>query len=451
MRRATIALVLVSLLLAPVVGAGGAIATPTSTQETTGVSGALGASSSMVQTDGNNSTENTTATATPTPTPTPATVSESGPETAQTVRILPVQLNREFVSVSVETPGEIYNTSGPFAIFSVSEPVDQAAIQQPGATATVLEGGRQVKVEYEPDAAPVGGQSLYQLELYWSDGSSKSVDLYAERTSVDVGSAEMTKYRPLVLDILRDAEENGYERSPEGAEEHYKDVKSTAQLLDSLFTEQAARLFASLISIISNPLGIAAVLVSAAVLAYWQLSRNRSVLDILSNDSGKSARLRERLWIQYKRSQQTAAEEPLRELKGVGEMGEIYWKDAYGVDTVAGLAELFRQGMPVRRDGEIKHVGGVEDLDVESIHSSWLEAVCRDHRLPSVEVALAHGKTALRRMVSEYGMAHIYDETYETTRELLDELDESRDVSRYSAEGPSRSSFGAGDPAPGDD
>jgi len=47
MKRALLAVVLFSLLAAPVLGAGGAVATPGSAQETTGVSGALGASLSF--------------------------------------------------------------------------------------------------------------------------------------------------------------------------------------------------------------------------------------------------------------------------------------------------------------------------------------------------------------------------------------------------------------------
>ncbi len=360
--------------------------------------------------------------------------------------MLPVQFEPEYLSVETAKQGERYNTSGPFAIFSFSEPVDQVAVRQPKATATVLEGGRQVRVSYDPDAAPVGSQSLYTLEVYFSDGSSKTLELYAERTSVDVGSAEMRKYRPLILDILDDAEDAGYDRDPEGAESHYTDVKETAQLLNSLFVEQAIRLMGSVFGILANPLGIASILAIAAIVTYWMLSRNRAMLELLTNDAGKSARKRQELWIKWKQAQQTAAEEPLSELKGVGEMGEVYWRDAFGVDTVAGLAELFRQGFPVRRDGETKHVGGVSDLDVETIDASWLEAVCRDHRLPSVEIALSHGKLALRRMVAEYGMQHVYGETLQDVRELIDELDESRDISRYAAE-----DMGGGAPAPGDD
>lgn len=402
-----------------------------------------------------------TATATPTPTATPTTnataaggtTSSGGPATGSTVRILPIQLEADFVGVTVHKQGQVYNTTGPFAFFSLSEPVDEAAVQQQGAQATVLEGGHVVRVQYAEDAAPVGKQSLYELELWFADGSTKTVDLYASKTSVSVGAAEMRKYRPVLLDMLADAEDNGYERSPEGLESHYTDIQETAQLLDSLLTEQAKRLFGSLLGIVMNPLGIAALLISAALLALWQLRRNGQALEILSDSRGKAAQMRERLWIQYKNQQQSAADEQLRELDGIGEMGEIYWSDAFGVSTTAGLAELFRTGLPVRRDGETKHVGGVDDLDAESIDSSWIEAVCREHRLPSTEIALTHGKIALHRMISKYGMAHHYEAPYRRVRELIDELDESRDVQRHTGSSIDSSGvgFGGSSPAGGDD
>lgn len=449
--RVLLVLAVLAVALAPTLAAAG-IAVPTTNGATGAVSGAH-ADAVAVQ-------ENATSTPTPTPVPTetPGAGDEGGkerpegPTAAETVRILPVQFEAEYLSVEVSDNGQVYNTSGPHALFQLSEPVEQAAIQEPGASVTVLDGGHVVKVEYEPDAAPVGEQSLFKLSLYFSDDSERTVELYAERTSVDVGGAQLKKYRPLIMTILADAEKAGYDRSAEGARSHYEDQKETAQLLDNLFAEQASRLFGSLLGIVMNPLGIAALLITASLIALWQLRRNKEALDLLTNDSGKASRLRERLWIAYHNAQQTAAEEPLRDLQGVGDMGEIYWRDAYGVDTTAGLAELFRQGLPVERNGEVEHVGGVENLDAQNIHASWIEAVCRDHRLPSPEIALAHGKTALHRMIAKYGQAHHYQDAYEAVRELIDELDETRDVQRHAGtSSASRALEGGRGAAGGDD
>lgn len=453
MRRALVLLAVLALVVpsvaAPVVGA-----SPTALAEKDSRSEPHDALSAVQE----NATENTTTT---TPETAAANESESGssapaerPESADMARLLPVQLDSDVTSVETVKQGEKYNTSGPFVFLQVSEPVEQAAITESKATATVLEGGRIVRVQYDSDAAPVGSQSLYRLQLYFEDDSSKTVELMAERTSVEVGSASMKKYRPFIMKVLNDAEDNGFDRNPEGAEGHYEDQKADAQLLNSLFSEYAKRLFGSLLSIVMNPLGIAAGLILASLLALWLLRKNEQALEITSNDSGKSSRLRERLWIEYQKQQQTAADEPLREV--VGEMNAIYWSDAFGVDSVAGLAELFRRGIPVERDGEIQHIGGVEDVRAEEISASWLEAVCREHRIPSPELALSDGKKVLHRMMTKYGMAHHYQDSYETVRELIDDLDESRDVRRHSAGGSSfstssSSSSGAGGTSAGGD
>lgn len=393
---------------------------------------------------------NTTTTTAPQPTTTTADA-EGGPTTAENVRVLPIRWDRQFLSVETAERDAVYNTSGPFAQFSLTERVAQAQIREPGASVRILEGGQQVKVTYESDAAPVGGESLYHLDLYFADGSQKTLRLYAEKTSVDVATTEIKKYRGLVVSILNDAEDAGYDRTPEGATSHYQDIKETAQLLDSLLSEQAKRAFATVLAWFRNPIGIAITLGAIALLSLYLLKRRGWLLDIISNDSGKAARLRERLWLEYKNQQQTAADEHLSEVPGIDGSREIYWRDAYGVDTVAGLAELMREGVPVERDGEVVNVGGVEAIDPETINDSWLEAVCREHRIAAPEIALSDAKTALHRMISKYGMAHIYQDTYEQTRELIDALDESEDIDRYSASSRELGTGAGGTAAGGDD
>ncbi|WP_227132345.1 hypothetical protein [Halorubellus salinus] len=423
MTRRLVALLAVACVL--LAGVGAAAATP-ATQAATSAPEAVSGPVVTPDLSPNNTTTTTTA-----PPENETSGGESRPEIAETARILPVNLESDVQKTTVASQGETFNTSGPFALFSVSEPVEQVAIQQDGAKASVLEGGQTVRVQYADDAAPVGKQSLYNLQIWFADDSSRSVELYAERTSISTGAASMKKYRPAIQDMLSDAEESGFERSPDGLENYYEATKEKAELLDHLLTKQAARLFASLVSIVANPLGIALVLGIMALLAVYLLRNNRQVLEILTNATGKSEQLRERLWIEYRKQQQSAADEKLRELDGVREMGEIYWSDAFEVDTTYGLAELFRDGVPVRRDGEIVKVGGVENLEADTIESGWIEAVCRPERLSSPEIALSHGQKALHRMITKYGMAHHYEDAYRRCGELLDELDESRDVSQY--------------------
>jgi hypothetical protein len=171
-------------------------------------------------------------------------------------------------------------------------------------------------------------------------------------------------------------------------------------------------------------------MLGAALAATWLYRNHGRVLDIISSDPGKSQRRRERIELERQEQIATAADEHLSELPEIGTMGEVYWEDAYQVATVYELAELFRSGIPVKDDGDIHHIGGVDDLSTSNIHSSWLEPVVRNGRLASMEVALSHGSAALHRMMSKYGMALEYRETYEQVRKLQSELDEDAGYGR---------------------
>lgn len=378
------------------------------------------------------------------------TVGSTGrPTSSDVVRILPVQLDSKIVSVETDKQGARYNTSGPFAFFSISEPVEEAAIQQQGATATVLSGGNTVKIQYEDDAAPVGETSLYQLQVWFADGSSTTIELMASETSVTVSEGNLRKYRPELLDMLADAEAAGYERSPDGLEAYYTDTKETAELLDSLLAEQAKRLFGTLIGLLRNPLGAALSIAIVILVSLWILRKNKSILETISNDSGRAQRLRQQLALKLREDQQSAADHNLRDVDGISQLGEVYWQDAYDITTVAELAELFRGNYPVKRDGEIVRIGGVSELTADNVDQSWLEPVCRTNRLAGPEIALSHGKRALEEACRRYHMDRHYRDSLEATRELLDDLDESNDYNaRFSS---STGGFGANSPAGGDD
>lgn len=396
----------------------------------------------------------TSSTSTPTPTPTAGEISDDRPPIADRVRVLPVRFDREFLGVETVERNQVYNTTGPWVQFSLSEPVSEAVISEPGADVRILGDGTVVKVAYDPNAAAVGKQSLYHLRLFFADASELELELYASRTSVDVGSTQLAPYREPLDQILDNTESAGYDRSPEGLQNHYGDLQETAQLLESLFTQQALRFVLHVWGIVTNPVGIAVILLGIAVAMLYFLKRRAWVLEVLTNDSGKAKALREKLWLQYKRQQQTAADESLAECPGIDGSREIYWRDAYGVETVAGLAELFRRGVPVERNGQTQTVGGIDELEAEGIHDSWLEAVCRDGRIPAPQLALSDGKNALHRMISKYGQGHIYQGAYEQTAELIDDLDESQSIREYAVGGRSTSNDddgGSGSPAGGDD
>jgi len=210
--RALALLIVASLVVTPLVATAASAEAQRTAVETDGVSAPLASLSAAENNTTSTTANNSTA---------PATTSAPGsPESAETVRILPVQLEADFVTIETAEQGEQYNTTGPFAFFTLSEPVETVAIQQPKAEATVLEGGRAVRVQYDSDAAAVGKSSLYELELYFADGSSRTVQLYASKTSVSTGAAELKQYRPFIMDALNDAESAGYERDAEGVEKH---------------------------------------------------------------------------------------------------------------------------------------------------------------------------------------------------------------------------------------
>lgn len=419
MRRILLAVIVLSLVLpstgivaGAAAGASGDVQTPAQLelQEPT----AWSASAAAAANNSTTTAENTTTT--------PG--SGSPLESAETARVSPVRFSEEWLSVEVVESDSRFNTSGPFVMFTITEPVDAVRISQQGAEAELLHGGQTVRVAYAEDAAPdPQNPSLYTLELYYADGSSEEIELYARETSVSVEAAHLQTYRQLIYDMRGDAKEAGYEKSPEGVSEYYENTKDRADLLDSLFVEQAAAFIAGLWMLAMNPVAIGATLLLVAVLSAWRMHRRGYTLDVIANDSGKAQRLRERLRIAYKQNQQTADEERLKELPKIGSMSEVYWRDAQGVSTVYQLAELARNGKMELRDGELVQVhAGVSELQAGSLEQTWLESVAGHgrHRVGSYDIALSHMKTALERMMSTYGMGHIYRDTYQEVTELID-------------------------------
>lgn len=352
----------------------------------------------------------------------------TAPGSAETARITPIRFNEEWMDVEVAEPDAAYNTTGPFAAFSITESVEAVRISQGSAKAELLSGGQTVMVRYDDDAAPRPDKpALYTLELFYADGTEAEVTLWASGTDVSVEAAELQDYRAFIYDIRGDARQNGYDESPEGVKQHYQDQQERAELLDNLFVEKVAQAFATLFSWITNPVGIGVTLVLVAVGSYYRLSRRGYTLDIISNDTGKAQRMRERLRLSYKQNQQTADEERLSEVPQIGDMSEVYWRDGQGVSTVYQLAELARAGKAVKKDGDLQREHhGVADLDADSLDKTWLETVSGGgrSRIASHDIALSHMKTATERMMSSYGMGHIYRDTYEQLVQLIDERQE---------------------------
>ncbi len=399
-RLALVAIVLATLLAMPVGGAAavgsdhaGAVDAPT------------------LQVDGN-------ATATPT-----ANNSSSGPTIASQVRLTPITFEDEFLSVSVREADSAYGTTGPFAVFTASHRVDAARIAQGPATATVLEGGNQIKIAYSDDAAPTDEASLYTLELYFEDGSTKTVDLHATKTDVSVGAAELSQYEDVIDELQVLAEEHGYGTGPDALLEYLTWVNDRADLIDGFLTESALQLFALLVAASSNWLFWLVLLGLIALVATWLSSRYGDMLESLQNDVGRSERKRRELELAYEEQKQTADEHTLDEVSAVGS-NAIYWDDAYGTRSPAQLAQMAANGAHVRGESGLQRVhDGVEDLDVDNLEDSWLEPVIRENRIPTAKQALGELKATLEWMETKHNLGHLFRDARDDLEQMIDEIE----------------------------
>jgi len=113
-----------------------------------------------------------------------------------------------------------YATTGPFALFSLSAPAENARIAQSAAGAQLLEGEQTLRVDYDDDAAPTDGESYYEVELFFEDGSTKTIGLTASETGVSVAASDYAEYQALIEEMEEPATERGFEATPEGLIEY---------------------------------------------------------------------------------------------------------------------------------------------------------------------------------------------------------------------------------------
>lgn len=346
------------------------------------------------------------------------------PPTATQVRINPVHIDEPFLSISVREPDTAYSTQGPVALFSLSQAVESARITQQPATATVLSGGHQVKVAYTDDAAPLDEESLYTLELFFADDSTKTVELYATKTGVSVAASELEEYAPVLEELKQVAEGHGYETSPEALENYLAFVNERADLVDGFLTKTAAQLFALGIAASMNWLFWLFVLGGLALLNHWIRRKYGGIIEVMENDEGVAKRKRDELERAYEQDKQTADEEPLSACHAIGS-NDIYWEDAYGVKSTAQLANMAARGMH-RRDehGDLVPVHqGADDLTASNLETSWLEPVLRSSRIPTARQALGELKAACQRMETQYNRGDIYRPARDRLEAIIEELD----------------------------
>lgn len=405
------------------------------------------AGSALAATPANGTAGNGTATATPTPTAAnnttnaTTTPTPSGPlSMADTARLTPVPFNKDYLRVQTVTADEKYKTTGPYVVFATNHDVKAARISQSQARARVLDGSRTIKVEFAPDAAPPDNRSLYTLQLFFEDGSTKKVDIMAQKTDLAVVSATVKKAGDFIEEMKEDAQAHGYEPTLQGLERYHEWEKEQADLFNDLFGTELEKMFGAFVAIASSALMLIAIGVGIILLARRLLKTHGHKLKSYQNSKNLADTKRRELEIQYREDASAASESRLEDVPLIGS-DHVFWSDALGVETEAQLARLFAFGRPVtdahgnikRRSPEDVHDSkvayyedengdpyeddqgnivykplmaheGIKDLEqADDPHETWLEPMLRPDMLGSYEAALAQAKNVLKRMSTRYG------------------------------------------------
>lgn len=365
----------------------------------------------------------------------PEEKSDTGPKMAESVRISPVSFSKEYARIETIEEDKEFNVTGTYAVFASNIDVQTARVNQPGGDARVMDGNRAIEVEFEEDAAP-GTSSYFEVELFFEDGSSYTLDLNVQNTDLQVSTVDMREASALAERIKSDARDAGYdidERGIAAAEEYYVDTKHTAELLSNIFGPALKDLQMALIAAGASALFII-LLMAGAIFFIRRLKKGHEwKLEALVNTPNLSDIKRQAMSLARIRDRQEAAEHPLSEVPEIGR-DYVYWADQYGVYTVKQLADLFHFGQVRFENGEIvrdddgrpvmEHEGIDQLLDADRIRDTWLEPAIRDGML-SEQDAIAHGKTALDLMSSKFNEPG-YRPSRMRTRELLDDLNEGR-------------------------
>jgi len=350
------------------------------------------------------------------------------PGTADRVRVSPIELGDEdWLETTTEDSDEAFNTSGPFAVFALSEPAENVRIPQSDADASLVEGDQVIVVEYDADAAGASS-SFFALEVFYPDGSEGQIDLFATDTEVSAAAAELEAYSGLIDDMADSAETEGYETDADGLEDYYDWRVERAELVDSFLVERAAQLLVLALMAAENPLVWIILLGGIAVAAFRREQSHGWILDRIENDSGETARQQEQLEAEYRRDKQTANEEYIADLPEINDQQAIYWQDSFDIYSTLQLAELALRG-PRDLEPDARPDGGtlesaVADLDAETIYDSWLAEAFTTNRLSGPQEALSCLKAALIRMEATYSMGHRYAEARNDVEQLIDALND---------------------------
>lgn len=405
------------------------------------VASAIGAAAPTVAADGptvddspsvasiqaNNTTDNSTA--------------DNTPSLGKRVRVTPVQNSEDYLSIKTRSSDEAFNTKGPFATFSLSEPVTAARISQPKAQAEVLGDGSVIRVAYADDAAG-NKSSLYTVELFFKDGSSHTIDLYASETDVSVEAAKYSAYTGFIDYTLKQAEDAGYERSPSGAEKYLKNQEKRAKLFDSLFSEQIMMFLSLLLAAAQNFVSWIVAIAIIAGLAIFLERKHGWILRLQQMAESRAELMREAVRQDYEERRNSAAKHPLEDVSEIGINASRYWSEL-GVETIDDMVEVACKGVvKVDERGNIEYDDegnvvfahhGVEDLaDVDPLTTeqlrsqTWLGPLILEGRLAAT-TALSNIEAALLVAEKDYNRGNEVRDARRTVAELNARLSGDRD------------------------
>ncbi|WP_175607307.1 hypothetical protein [Natrinema saccharevitans] len=363
------------------------------------------------------------------------------PSQADLVRITPDNPDEDYLSVQTETTDEVYNTTGPYATFTLSEPVESARVQQSKADARVLGGGRVVRIAYEDDAAGKNA-SLYTAELFFPDGSQRSIDLYATQTGVSVAAGDLEQYEGFIDYTLEQAGSEGYDQTPEGARSYLETKEERANLFDSLFTEHVMMFISLLFAAARNFVTwVVAVAIIAGVAFYFE-RKHGWILRLQQKAESRGELIREAVRQTYEERRNTAAKHPLEDVTEIGPNAARYWRET-GVETVNDMVEMTCKGVvALTEDGNVKYDEngdvvyahhGVDDLmDVDPLtleqlrSETWLAPVIYEGRLTPT-TALSNIESALMVAEKDYNRGNEVRDARRKVSELNKRLAGRRD------------------------
>lgn len=379
--------------------------------------------------------------------------SSSGPSDASQVRLTPDIPDADYVNIKTIESDEQYNTSGNFATFSLSHPVESVRIPEPGAKATIVGDGSVVRVQYQADAAPRDSETLFTLELFFPDDSTKTVDLYATRTDVSVNTRIDPAYESFLDYVEDNAEEAGYSTTPDGLKEYVKQKEERATLLEGLWTDQIETFIALRIAQAFSPLDWVAIIAIIAIASLFASRKHGWVLRAQQIATSKAELVREAVRQDYEKQRNAAAKHSLVDIEGIGRNDSRYWRNC-GIETVDDMIQVACKGIVaiddnghIKQDDEGRDIfehHGVDDLQkAEPLtekslrEKTWLKPLIVEGRLRAT-TALSNIERALLTAEREYNRGNEVRETRMHVQEMLAALRGEREFAeaKTSTHGP---------------